>query len=81
MDFLRNHQKRKANIQGTLAAGNEPLSSLSFPNPGGRAVASHALAPPRHKTFMREKVVWGTQARRISYYSTAFRLFVKKFMP
>jgi len=47
--------KRKANIQGTLAEGNEPISSLSFPNSGGKAVDGQALAPPRHSVFSQER--------------------------
>jgi hypothetical protein len=78
LDFLRNHQKRKANIQGTLAEANEPIFSLSFPNPGGKAVAGHALASPGNPLSCEKKRVAGTKARRICIYFTSFPLFVKK---
>jgi hypothetical protein len=79
MDFLRNHQKRKANIQETLAEGNEAIFSLSFPNSGGKAVAGHALASPGIPLSCKKELIEGAKARKVYFYFTPFSPIVKKF--
>jgi hypothetical protein len=71
-------KKRKANIQGTLAEVNEPIFSLSFPNPGGKAVAGHALASPGISVSRKKELIVGAKARRIYFYFTSFPPIVKK---
>jgi hypothetical protein len=78
MDFLRNHQKRKANIQETLAEANETIFSLSFPNPGGKAVTGQALASPRISLSRKKELIVGAKARKIYLYFTSFPPIVKK---
>jgi hypothetical protein len=71
-------QKRKANIQETLAEASEPIFSLSFPNPGGKAVAGHALASPGIPLSCKKELIVGAKARRICFNFTSFPPIVKK---
>jgi hypothetical protein len=71
-------QRRKANIQETLAEASEPIFSLSFPNPGGKAVAGHALASPGIPLSCKKELIVGAKARRIYFNFTSFPPIVKK---
>jgi len=60
-----------------LAEANEPIFSLSFPNPGGKAIAGHALASPRISLFCKKELIVGAKARNIYFYFTSFPPIVK----
>ena len=62
-----------------MAEANEPIFSLSFPNPGGKAVAGHALASLRISVSRKKELIVGRRLGESIFILPLFPRLSKKF--